>query len=598
MISSMGRSIKRNIKDNSKVWAVLCLALLLRIILLNYNLPHVVIQRDEENVVVRALRMGWGDLNPHWFLYPSLYIYITFALHGIYYLLGNAWGIFVSAQDFAEAFFSDPTVFYVLPRALSAVLGTATVWLIYRAVMELYGSRPIAILSALFLALATSHVRESHSAKPDAAMIFFMAWAFLYCVRFFRYGIRRDSLFAGFLTGLAISTKYPAGMMILPLILSHFLRPRVRDQFQAGTLSLTLLLVGAGFVLGTPYAVLDWSSFKDWFGWVRGHQEIIWAGQPYPELSGYAYYLIHAWPQSVGWPLVLCGILGMFSLFRFHLKEACLHLAFPIATYLFLGKSSRFASNFFTPCLPFLVVPAAYLVQQLLTALKSRPLIIHILLIASLLAFPITLASKQIYSFSMLDTSLLAKFWIQQNVSDGSRIFSLIDAPPLDLSPERIREILSKVSDDVDITKGFKATYTGRGAYYEYLLRHPRHPSYYYLNLPFPPADIADYTRGLNSEIFNNYHYAIVKRSERDSEVPLVTVHRLRTASERQFLKNLDIFLDLVQARGQVIQSIDSNTQWTDVEGIRLLLFSIWGRPGSTFDIYRLSGVREQSASQ
>ncbi len=42
-----------------------------------FGLPHDLARPDEEKIVTAALGILGGDLNPHFFLYPSLFIYVT-----------------------------------------------------------------------------------------------------------------------------------------------------------------------------------------------------------------------------------------------------------------------------------------------------------------------------------------------------------------------------------------------------------------------------------------------------------------------------------------------------------------------------------------
>ncbi|MDE0964860.1 MAG: hypothetical protein OSB73_17160, partial [Candidatus Latescibacteria bacterium] len=59
---------------------------------------------DERVFLLNPLKLWSGDLNPHFFIYPTLHIYLTSALYYAYYLLGSSSGI----EDFvAYHFFVD-----------------------------------------------------------------------------------------------------------------------------------------------------------------------------------------------------------------------------------------------------------------------------------------------------------------------------------------------------------------------------------------------------------------------------------------------------------------------------------------------------------
>ena len=71
------------------LFGVLAVALGLRLIGLRYGLPYVY-NPDEVSIMSRALAFAKGDLNPHNFLYPSLYFYVLFAWEGLTALLAVA----------------------------------------------------------------------------------------------------------------------------------------------------------------------------------------------------------------------------------------------------------------------------------------------------------------------------------------------------------------------------------------------------------------------------------------------------------------------------------------------------------------------------
>ena len=90
---------------------------------------------DEPEVMERAVRMmKTGSFNPGFFDYPSLYMYVQAAVAVCRFMMGAMRGLW---HGLAQA----PTEeFYVWGRAVTAIVGTATVWIVYRAGMR-WGSR-------------------------------------------------------------------------------------------------------------------------------------------------------------------------------------------------------------------------------------------------------------------------------------------------------------------------------------------------------------------------------------------------------------------------------------------------------------------------
>src|SRR5262245_53173641 len=107
------------------ITAVCVMAAILRLIGLRYGLPAVY-NPDEVAIMTRALSFATGTLNPHNFLYPTLYFYVLFAWVGLY--LGFVWlsGGVASFQDMPRLFFTDASGIYTAGRALGVVAGTAS----------------------------------------------------------------------------------------------------------------------------------------------------------------------------------------------------------------------------------------------------------------------------------------------------------------------------------------------------------------------------------------------------------------------------------------------------------------------------------------
>ena len=88
---------------------------------LGYGLPAVY-NPDEVAIMNRALGLGQNDLNPHNFLYPTLYFYALFVWEGLWFVVGRVAGVFDSLADFERAFFVDPTSIYLAGRAADALV--------------------------------------------------------------------------------------------------------------------------------------------------------------------------------------------------------------------------------------------------------------------------------------------------------------------------------------------------------------------------------------------------------------------------------------------------------------------------------------------
>src|SRR5262249_39985687 len=160
---------------------------------------------DEPEVMERAVRMmKTGDLNPHFFDYPSLYLYVEAAISTVRFLVGAMQGLW---SRLAQA---PPEGFYLWGRAATAGFGTATGWLICRA--GLYWDRRTALVAAVMLAVMPLHVRESRYTLTDVPATFFALAALVLSLRAHNRATAWSFALAGAAAGLAGATKYNAGL--------------------------------------------------------------------------------------------------------------------------------------------------------------------------------------------------------------------------------------------------------------------------------------------------------------------------------------------------------------------------------------------------
>jgi 4-amino-4-deoxy-L-arabinose transferase-like glycosyltransferase len=252
----------------ARAWPVFAIALIvlgalaLRLWGLRGGLPYVD-HPDEPNpinYVVGMLRTG--DLNPHFFQKPSLYIYLLLGVLSIHYRLGLNSGLYTALDQMTVTTHIYTTIpgFFVWGRVLTVALGGLTVAGVYQLGRRAWGVAA-GLIGALFLALSQFHIQHSQYVTTDVASALFVLLSFICAVGVARHGRWRDYLLAGALAGMAASTKYNAAVIVLPIAAAHLLH--------WGRLSLARAprLVGAavasvlGFLLGTPYALLSWSEF-------------------------------------------------------------------------------------------------------------------------------------------------------------------------------------------------------------------------------------------------------------------------------------------------------------------------------------------------
>src|SRR3989338_2425921 len=110
-------------KTPARVLGVLLLvALLLRLPGINFGLNH----PDEHLIINHALAFGTGDLNPHMFYFPTLFLYLLFGVFGGFYFLVLGFGHFSNTDEFLQFFLQSQETFYIFGRLVSVLFGVAT----------------------------------------------------------------------------------------------------------------------------------------------------------------------------------------------------------------------------------------------------------------------------------------------------------------------------------------------------------------------------------------------------------------------------------------------------------------------------------------
>jgi len=208
--------------ENRALLVILLLALSVRLWGISFGLPDIE-HGDESEVVNHAVRFGSGDLNPHRFQYGSLFQYLLFICYGLYFLISYAAGTADSVHRFAVNFVQDPTVFYLIARSLSAVLGTATVAVTYLMGKTLK-NRETGLAAALFLAASFTPAVHSHYCTVDIAATFLFSASVYASLRIFQQDGFRQYAAAGLLAGLAFATKFNGIIAAVTLLAAHFLK--------------------------------------------------------------------------------------------------------------------------------------------------------------------------------------------------------------------------------------------------------------------------------------------------------------------------------------------------------------------------------------
>jgi len=474
------------VKKHLWLLLVIALAAAVRLWGLGWGLPHSY-HPDEGSIIFRAMIFGTGDLNPHWFRWPTLPMYLMFGIYGALYVAGRLLGQFGSTQDFLRLYISDPTVFWYLGRLVSAAAGVLTVLMCYLIGKKLF-SRAVGLLAALFLGLCYLHVRDSHYATPDVLLALFMVLSFWFCIRIVEDGTWKSYVLAAAFAGVAVSTKYVGGfMMCVTIFLVHMKRGATDKKLLDWKFHRFLVLAGivafAAFVVGTPYSILDWHRFS---GDVLGQATMVSgetaAGGQELTLGSYAGGLKRIFFENLmngmGVPLFILFVLGMAFSLRVRERGHYLLWTYWLPYFIAFSLMTIRRATYFTPLLPVCALFAGWVVVHLAASRRGRIAAV----IATVLA--VSYSAYQVVSFDSLlhvpDTRTMAKHWFEENTPDGTAIALEQYGPELNKTKDQLKHL---VETDTTIHDSWQKSNQLKNRL-EYEVLSTRQPAYRVYDIP------------------------------------------------------------------------------------------------------------------
>jgi 4-amino-4-deoxy-L-arabinose transferase-like glycosyltransferase len=399
--------------------AVLTVAAILRFWELGHGIPYA-IGVDEPEIVERAFQMmRSGGLNPGFFDYPGLYIYLQLVVSIVHFIAGAVTGAWNSLDQATSA------SFYLWGRAMTAAFGVATVFLTYQIAMR-WGGRH-ALLAAGLMAVMPLHVRYSHFVLTDVPLTFFVTLTMLLALAAHEKNRLGAFALAGAAAGLAAATKYNGGIALLMPLIACWMTVPARPSRLACSLAAAGACAGA-FLLAAPYTLLDLPAFLNAFARLAGE----YRNTPAPPEPGFVLYLKHM-RLTMGVPALLLAagglVLGIVRLVRGPGRVRwSLAVIFPIVYFFMLAGQRIIFARYLLPIYPHLCVLAAAAVVSGVSLLRRyevprapRTALIAALTVAALLP-PALAAIRWNRDAGRVTTVDMAYEWLKANVPKNSQV--------------------------------------------------------------------------------------------------------------------------------------------------------------------------------
>ena len=445
---------------------------------IHFGLPYLYHPDEPGYVTIAQDIFKTGDLNPHFFNYPSLFFYIHALAYIPWYGIGKLTSIIPSLADIPAPLIvaggvgktALPATF-LLGRILTAAFGVAAVALVSIIGTALTKNSKVGLLSAFLMAISPSHVLHSHYITPDAYLVFFVLLAFWGCIRVFHYGKTWHYAIAGIASGLVASTKYNGSLIILSLLSAHFLRFGMKG-FREYRLYLALAMSGVAFFATTPFALLDHQKFLSDLSYEARHYSTGHPGAEGNSLSFYLSYLLR-----VEGPLIFLAFFEIVRGIYSRSKETILATTFPLAYFIFINSFVVRNDRTILPIVPFLIILASifliYLFRESITVRGNSRIYLNLIvgtILVMTLIWPLVNSVKRDIRLSTVDSRETARIWIDHNLPQGARIAVESYSPYVD--PQRfIVQGFGKLIDHAPewyISNGFEYIVFSQGMFSRY----------------------------------------------------------------------------------------------------------------------------------
>jgi hypothetical protein len=400
------------------------LGLVLRAWGLGYGMPQPWLKPDE----LRWVRISHGlleDPNPWWFLWPTLHAYVQAAFYWLWGKLllslgGLSWHEYLNPPEGVY-----PADLVLMGRWLAVLIGTAAIPLAWALARQTAG-RAAGLLAALLMAVSLGPVRDAHFALVEPFLLVMILATLLASVQAAEAPSLGRFVLAGFLAGLACSTKYNA----LPTVVAVgaavvAARHREGRRWWSAPVDARLLAAGAasvaGFFAGSPFVIAAWSKFTSAMA-IREHS--YWDQMAFDPRLGFVHHLAFTLRYGHGVVMEVAGIAGLLWLGQRGGGRVAV-LAYGLATYLAIGPARYATMRYATPLAPVIVVGAAWLAAALAARAGRRAAVAAAALGVALAAEPLASSVQLDRLLARPDTRQMARAWLEAHLPRQATVMIL-----------------------------------------------------------------------------------------------------------------------------------------------------------------------------
>ena len=421
-----------------RIATMLVLAALLRLYGINWD-QGFHLHPDERQLIFVADKIHFFDnLNPDFFNYGTLPIYI---LKGVSQLCDILFGTHLANY----------TGMLYVGRILSTSVDLLTIYLVYKIALLIFKKERLALFSSFFYAVSFFTIQNSHFFIVDTFLTFFITALFYLLLTYVKKPELKKVFWMSLTFAAAVTTKITA-IIFLPLIVMLFIIDSVKRHSGSSRIRFlaSLGMTGGGFALFSfifsfifmPYAYLDYQKFlTDVLLQIKLNSDpyIFPYTLQYVYTLPYLHYLKNIFLWGLGPIIGSLAIIGLLTVIlnlfqdlnqipkqvrndqstmkQFNNVTMAFFLFFFLFYFLIIGRSAVKFMRYMLPIYPFLAILAGVGLMKLAEIVRIKRVSVGLILICCLLW---TFAFLSIYS--QKHTRIAASEWINQNIPSGSTL--------------------------------------------------------------------------------------------------------------------------------------------------------------------------------
>jgi hypothetical protein len=436
--------------------AILAAGFWLRLSGISSGLPQSYVADEYDYVHSTVTMIKRGELNPHWWFYPTLNTYLNMGTYTAVYLAGTASGRWRNVNEITV----EDMLYW--GRFVAVVFGTGTILLTFFLGWRLFGERVGLVASAL-LAVFPSAVVQSQINKPDGMLAFMTTLSVLASVVYFQKGGAKLAVVNGLAIGLAMGTKYNGVLVVLPFLvavaLRHGRRFLVEPDLYAGVTGSMV-----AFFATSPFLIADFARFLDHIAEPL-YTYAVAGKEGGTGVDNWYHHARYAAIFGTG-ILALVSAFGGLALALYRLDaRLAVALAFPVIYASVASSQMVNWAGLIIPVYPFIAILAAYGIDEAAMATSHwrraewlEPILLAAMLVL-VLWFPTRTSILHDREANLPDTGNVARKWINETFEPGTHFVAERHTPV----PDRER---FRVSQEARAIRKSVADYRSEGVEY------------------------------------------------------------------------------------------------------------------------------------